>query len=300
MDVVTVGSINYIVAAICALPGFVQSNPSAAASHAIWTGSLMGACYFVAFFFLLYAVSWVGASNSAAVSRISLVIPIGAGIWLWGETPDWIQLLGIGIAFVSLFLIGHKGSRRTGTAAHSGGKSDDIQTLSGEQLKPLPETQPSTCQSTVSQLLIFAVLAIFFLICGASRLTQQACQQLSDGVSDYPTFLQSAFAVAAIPSICVLIFRRRKISPLEVGVGVALGISNILQSHYILRSLDLFEGFLVFTVTSTGGLMLTTAVAVLYFKEKLNAQSAIGIGLACISILFLQIPFADLLQRVAS
>ena len=106
MDIVTVGSLNYIAAAICAVPGFVSSEASPAVAHAVWTGAAMGGCYFVAFFFLIYAVRWVGASNSAAVSRVSLVIPVCAGIGLWGELPDFFQAIGIATAFVSLLMIG--------------------------------------------------------------------------------------------------------------------------------------------------------------------------------------------------
>ncbi|MEC9094340.1 MAG: EamA family transporter, partial [Planctomycetota bacterium] len=112
MDIVTVGSINYIAAAFCAVPGCVRSEFSPLAIHAIWTGATMGVCYFIAFFFLIFAVRWVGASNSAAVSRVSLVIPVCAGIGLWGEVPDFFQVLGIVTAFASLFLIGRSRTRR--------------------------------------------------------------------------------------------------------------------------------------------------------------------------------------------
>ena len=270
MDVVTVGCINYIAAAICALPGFFSSTPSPQLTSAIWTGGSMGTCYFVAFFFLIYAIHWVGASNSAAVSRVSLVIPICAGIWLWGESPNFFEIIGIGFAFSALLLIG-----RTPAKSAYGNKQNE--------------------KKVVPPWLIYLVLGIFFLICGASRMLQQTCKQLCDGIADYPAFLLSAFIMAAIPSLIVLIWRKRKISSGEAIVGILLGMTNILQSHYILRSLDAFDGFLVFTITSTGGLVFTTAVAVFYFKEKLNWQSAVGIGLASASIVFLQVPFAELL-----
>ena len=51
MDTVTVGAVNYLAAAICALPGFLNSTPSEQVVHACWTGAAMGGCYFSAFFF---------------------------------------------------------------------------------------------------------------------------------------------------------------------------------------------------------------------------------------------------------
>lgn len=274
LQIVTVGCINYIAAALCAVPGFLDSEPSERMGHAIWTGGLMGTGYFVAFFFLIHAVNWVGASNSAAVSRVSLVIPICAGVWLWGESPDWFEISGIGLAFVSLSLIG----RLPPQSIHR---------------KSLEEKRD------VARWLVMLVLGIFFLICGLTRLMQQSCQQLCNGVADYPTFLLAAFCCAAIPSIVVLVYRRQPIQWQELIVGILLGATNILQSHYILRSLDVFDGFLVFTVTSTGGLVFTTAIAVFYFKEKLNWQSGLGIGLASLAIVLLQLPVRDLLASSA-
>lgn len=281
LDVVTVGSVNYIAAALCAIPAFLSSTPSPQIQDAIWTGGTMGTCYFVAFFFLIYAVHWVGASNSAAVSRVSLVIPICLGIWLWNESPDLFQVVGIGLAFGSLFLIGRTSS-----------KSIHAKALA-------PHTAPTADGKSVpvEPWKVISVLGIFFLICGASRVMQQTCKQLCDGVADYPAFLLAAFICAAVPSVVVLVWRRKSISTNELIVGFLLGVTNILQSHYILRSLDLFDGFLVFTITSTGGLVTTTAVAVFYFKEKLNRQSVVGIGLAAFSIIFLQVPIAALLSN---
>jgi len=266
MDIVTVGSINYIAAAFCAVPGCVCSEFSPLAIHAIWTGATMGVCYFIAFFFLIFAVRWIGASNSAAVSRVSLVIPVCAGIGLWGEVPDFFQVLGIVTAFASLFLIGRS------------------------RTDPNPEIPGNTNENPAAQRWVLWVLGAFFLVCGTARLAQQACQQLCEGATDYPAFLLAAFCFAAVPSFAVLLWRYRGISRGELWVGVILGLTNILQSHYILRSLDLYDGFLVFTVTNTGGLIFTTGIAVFGFKERINRQSLVGIGLASLSIIFLQAP----------
>ena len=282
-DVVTVGAINYIVAAIWGFRAYRESSPSDQVLYAIWSGSALGTCYFVAFFFLIYAVHWVGASNSAAVSRLSLVIPVAAGILLWGEHLNGYQSMGIVVAFVSLFLVGHS-SRRTQTSEpkNDQGKSQN------EMTALLPTKNAPSDQGP--WWLIWFVLLTFFVICGCSRLTQQACNQMCHSAKDYPTFLFAAFVAAGIPSLCVLIFRRNPISRWELVAGVLLGLSNIFQSHYILQSLDAFPGnsAFVFTVTSTGGLVLTTGVAVLLMKERINWQSGIGIALASASIFLLR------------
>ncbi len=282
-DVVTVGAINYIVAAFWGFRAYWESSPSDQVFYAIWSGFALGTCYFVAFFFLIYAVHWVGASNSAAVSRLSLVIPVAAGIFLWGEHLNGYQSLGIVIAFVALFLVGHS-SHRTKI-----GQTKNDHRKSQNEIAALPPTK-HTSSDHGPWWLIWFVLLTFFVICGCSRLTQQTCNQMCDTEKDYPTFLFAAFVAAGIPSLCVLIFRRNPISQGELFAGVLLGLSNIFQSHYILRSLDAFPGnsAFVFTVTSTGGLVLTTGVAVLLMKERINWQSGIGIALASASIFLLR------------
>ena len=203
------GAINYIVAAIWGFRAYRESSPSDQVLYAIWSGSALGTCYFVAFFFLIYAVHWVGASNSAAVSRLSLVIPVAAGILLWGEHLNGYQSMGIVVAFVSLFLVGHS-SRRTQTSEpkNDQGKSQN------EMTALLPTKNAPSDQGP--WWLIWFVLLTFFVICGCSRLTQQACNQMCDSAKDYPTFLFAAFVAAGIPSLCVLIFRRNPISRWEL------------------------------------------------------------------------------------
>ncbi|MDB4724395.1 MAG: EamA family transporter [Pirellulaceae bacterium] len=265
-DVVTVGCINYVAAAFCALPGYWYSEPSAASIHANWTGATMGGCYFVAFFFLIYAVRWVGASNTAAVSRLALVIPIAVGILYWGEQAGVFQLIGIGVAMASLFMVGMSAQQQERVA----------QVASPD----LPRVGP---------LMKIMVLGCFFLICGVTRVAQQTCKMLSDGAVDYPSFLFFAFVVASIPSIVILVVRRQKLSCWEVVIGSVLGATNILQSHFILLSLDYYKSVVVFPITSAGGLVFTALAAVFLLHEKLNFASTMGVILAAISICLLQI-----------
>ena len=58
-DVVTVGAINYIVAALAILPVFLATNPAPVAPVALMTGGAMGTTYFIAFFFVIYAIRTV-------------------------------------------------------------------------------------------------------------------------------------------------------------------------------------------------------------------------------------------------
>jgi multidrug transporter EmrE-like cation transporter len=66
-----------------------------------------------------------------------------------------------------------------------------------------------------------------------------------------------------------------------------MGGANFLQTHFILKSLNYFEGFVVFPVTSAGGLVLTTLVATGMLGERLTGKSKFGIVLASLALVLL-------------
>ena len=87
--------------------------------------------------------------------------------------------------------------------------------------------------------------------------------------------------------MAVLIARRRRITLAEFGFGFAMGTSNILQTHFILKSLHFLAGFVVFPVSSAGGLLLTAIVATSLLGERLNRKTCWGVGVAVVALVLL-------------
>ena len=252
-DIVMVGAINYIVAAVWILPGFLSNEVASISTSAVLTGITMGSCYFVAFFFVIHAVKWVGAAGATAIGVLSILFPITCGVFLWNAQPNMYQVVGIVLALLALSLIG--------------GKQTD------EEARARPWFTP-------------IVLISFFLVAGVSRLAQEAFKHISQP-DQRPTFLFAAFFVATVPSIALLVFRRSRFLPLEIIFGVVMGSANILQTHFILKSLQYFAGFVVFPITSAGALILTTVVATRMLGERLNRQTYLGIAIAILALVLL-------------
>ena len=255
-DVITIGAINYIVAAIAILPVFLNSNPMPVSSGALWTGGSMGAIYFVAFFFAIYCIEKTGASSATVVGALSILLPITFAAIVWKERPDLIQTIGIILALLSLSLIGAQTSH------------------------------PNESANTTPKWIVPTMLLIFFLLCGCSRLSQEAFKHVSQP-DHRPAFILSAFAIAAIPSLAVLLYFRRMPSRMEFVIGILMGLSNIFQTHFILKSLEYFEGFIVFPVTSAGCIVLTALIAVCFLGETLNKRTYLGIAISVIALFLL-------------
>jgi len=275
-DIITVGALNYIVAMMVLAPEFVQIRSESVTSGAMWTGAIMGVCYFVCYFFVIYAIKYIGASSATVVAVLSILLPITCGVFIWGEQPNMFQVIGILLALMSLMLIGGNSKKQRSQLPLSKNSLPERLNGAGEleqKAAPAPWIMP-------------VVLLVFFLLAGTARLAQEAFKHVTTPEAR-PTFLFAAFVVSAIPSVALLAVRRRKISGLECVFGVLMGLANALQTHFILESLNRFDGFVVFPVTSAGGLILTTLVATRLLGENLNLRTYIGISIACIALVLL-------------
>ena len=258
-DNTTVGMINYIVAMLAISPQLFPWSNDAWTAAAVTTGAANGFAYFVAFFYCVYAIRYIGVANATVVGSLSMLAPIFAGVVIWSENPNLFQVVGIMLAIFALTMIGRKGD-----AINQG------------KVVAKPWFTP------------WVVIA-FFALCALSRLAQESFKHLSDdSASELPVYLFSAFAVAAIPSAIVLVFRRKKVTLGEAILGIALGLANIAQIHFLLKALTIFDGFIVFPLVSAGALVLTTLIATFFMGERLGRLSYIGIGTACLAMILLK------------
>ena len=265
-DIITAGAINYIVAALIIAPWFVIDGQQTGNRAAIIAGGSMGLMYFINFFFVIWCVRVVGASSTTVVGVLSMLMPIIYAAITWDSQPHWLQGIGIALAFVSLILIGLKPDRQVA----------DVKNKKADKSK-----EPFSWKAPL-------ILGGFFLLCGLSRIAQESFKYASVE-SQKPTFLLAAFVAAGIPSIILLLWRRRKIMPMEAFVGVAMGLANGSQTWFTLKSLDAMAGFIFFPVSSAGGIIFTMFVAVLWMQEKISRRALIGIGIAVVALVMMNL-----------
>lgn len=265
-DIVVVGAINYITAALLIFPVYMsQWAPLPTQARGSWlvefsreqqaaigSGVALGVCYFTAYFFVIRAVRWVGASSTAVVGVLSILLPISIGIFIWKEVPQQSQWLGMVLALVALLLIGWK------------------------------RDQSHTTRPWFTPWILFG----FFCLAGMSRLAQEIFKHTSQ-VEWRPMFLWFAFLTASLPSLWLLSRQQRWPTRSEWCLGMFLGLSNILQTLFILQALQSYPGFVVFPISSAGGLVTTSLVAMGWLHERPDRMTLVGMGLAVVAILFL-------------
>jgi drug/metabolite transporter (DMT)-like permease len=271
-DIITAGAINYIVAAMIIAPWFFLDGQQTGNRAAIVAGGSMGLMYFINFFFVTWCVRVVGVSSTTVVGVLSLLMPIIYAAIVWGSQPHWLQTIGIALAFVSLILIGLKPDRQ---ATALDGKATSLE--KGAKVEPKGKTVSWKAP---------LILGCFFLLCGFSRIAQESFKYESVA-SQKPTFLLAAFVASGIPSIVLLLWRRKRILPMEAAIGIAMGVANGSQTWFTLKSLDAMAGYIFFPVSSAGGIIFTMFVAVLWMQEKISRRALIGIGVAVVALVMM-------------
>ena len=76
---------------------------------------------------------------------------------------------------------------------------------------------------------------------------------------------------------------------MELLAGVIVGVPNYYSSYLLLRALQQLPAFLVYTLFSTGTILLVMLFSLIFFKERLNKRQLFGIVLIFGALILLNI-----------
>ncbi|WP_428740304.1 EamA family transporter [Tenacibaculum sp.] len=196
-----------------------------------------------------------GLSVASVAGKMSVVIPVVIGIFLYNESIGFVKVIGIMLALIAVYL--------------SSAKSD---------------TSPVKFKNLLFPLLLF-------LGSGSIDTLLKYVETTYVSAESVPFFLATIFGCAFIFGsffvIIQLLDQKFKFHWKSIVGGIALGIPNYYSMEFLLKALQTkgLESSTVFTINNVSVVILTTVCALLFFKEKLIKKNWIGIGLAIISIL---------------
>lgn len=247
--------VNYITAAVISI--ILLDHPvSALTSAGDWVILIsfgLGAIFITNF--ALYSISLhrIGMGISIAAMRLSLIIPIGLSLFIYGERITSAQYLGIGLVFVAFYLMLPK--RSTGSIRNSG----DI-------LYPI-------------------LLLLMSGIADASLKVYET--EFSSALHGYG-FLGLIFLSAFLLGMVALIWKRQfSFTFSEILYGIFIGIANLYSSFFLISALKELPGSVVFPVVNISIVLIGSVIGYLYWKDKISPKQLTGLILALISILLL-------------
>ncbi len=222
-----------------------------------WFLGAMGLGFlFIAIFNIMAIVSQrYGVSVASVATKMSLVLPVIFGIFVYHESSGFLKLFGILLALAAVFFVSAK-----------------------------PKTNIRLKNNLLMPFLVFLGSGVI----DTSIKYLETYHVEDDGI---PIFSATIFGCAAIIGLFILIFKKLKgnlkNSPLSLLGGFLLGIINYASIYYLLKALnhESLESSTIFTINNVAIVMLSGITGLILFKEKLTFKNWMGIGLAILSIL---------------
>jgi drug/metabolite transporter (DMT)-like permease len=250
-NVMLVALVNYLVASpICFLLSYSQGNLQLSGDTLFW-GSIQGVCFIGTYYLLCTSMSVSGMAIATAILRLSVIIPVLASIFAWGEVPTTFQVIGIVACVISLPLIGQR-------------QSGDKQPITGRSLY---------------------LMALLFVGMGIANTSSKAFVEAQ--VPDVQTtYIGVLFGVAALGGLlCFLspVWRENRTGAWD---GVKLGLVNVVSIVSYLVALEELAGVVVFPIQAAAGLVLNTLFAVWVWHERFSTRTMVGMGIAMLGLIF--------------
>lgn len=219
-----------------------------------YTALIVGVTLIVAFNLFALSAQYAGVAITAISSRMSVIIPVLLGFLVIGDTAGIYKIIGIAIGLAAFYLTF---------------KKDKKIRVKG----------------------IYAFLPVFlFLAVGANDSLMKVAEHYFI-IDDFVIFLATAFGVALIIGIIVLIvtfYRTNEMFAFKnVVAGIILGLLNWYSTLYFLKGLDIFQVSFFVPVYNVGVVVLSALTGYIVFKEKLSRYNWIGIALAIIAIILI-------------
>ncbi|MDP2540624.1 hypothetical protein CSC81_03575 [Tenacibaculum discolor] len=196
-----------------------------------------------------------GLSVASVAGKMSVVIPVVIGIFLYNESIGLVKVVGIILALIAVYL--------------SSAKSD---------------TSPVQFKNLLFPLLLFLGSGSIDTLLKYTETTYVPKEAV-------PMFLSTIFGCALLFGffflMAQLLSKKGSFEWKTVLGGIVLGVPNYYSMEFLLKALQTkgLESSTVFTINNVSIVILTTVFALTFFKEKLVKKNWIGIGLAIISIL---------------
>jgi len=254
--------VNYFVCVLIALPFALEYSVAEYSTSWLPLGFLLGTFFISLFFLIGVTTQKMGASVTTVAMKLAYVIPVALAFNSYGEKVTTLKLLGITLTILAVIFTSFKKEKA----------------------------------STKIDYKLLAFPLIIFIGSGiADSIVQNvSIKHFSNGGFEMFNLVlfTTAFTVGFIVAIITNLKNNKNyFTRNTIIAGVLLGIPNYFSIYFLFQALNVknWEDSFVFPVNNIGIVIMSTVLAVIIFKEKLNKFNLIGLALAIISILVLNL-----------
>ncbi len=221
-----------------------------------WFGLSFITGFWFIFTYLLMAASTQrsGVTVTSLSSKISVVLPILAGVIFFSESLNLVATIGIVLALVALVLV-------------VGGKKDS---------------------GNVNKNWLLPVLIFFGT--GTGDILMKITEQQHTG-GDMGFMIAFIYFVALVFGIIIVVFdiiRGKSKWQWKNSIGgIMLGVINYFSTYCVYNAMRYFDNVVLFPIYNIGVVSLTAVIGWLAFKEKLTWKNYLGLAIAIIAVILI-------------
>ncbi len=216
---------------------------------------VIGCIFIMTFQIFAYSSQTAGVAITAISSKISVVIPVFIGAFLYAnESLSLMKVLGLVFAIISFLLV-----------------------------------FSNNANMKINPRFIFLPI-ILFLANGLNDSMMTFAQRKFAGFNTM-LFVSCIFFFSLVIGIIWLVVNylvlKQKLQLKSVLAGILLGILNFLSTYYFFKGVETIESAIFFPVLNTGIVSLSALIGYFVFKEQLNKINWLGIVIALGTIVFI-------------
>lgn len=225
--------------------------PQLVAEPWFWISILTGFWFIFTYLLMTASTQRSGVTVTSLSSKISVVLPILAGVIFFSEPLSYMTAIGIVLALVALFLV-------------VGGKKD-----SGD----------------VNKNWLLPILIFFGTGTGdiLMKITEQ--QHTGGDMGFMIAFIYFVALVFGIIIVVIDIIRGKSKWQWKNAIGgIMLGVINYFSTYCVYNAMRYFTNVVLFPIYNIGVVSLTAVIGWLAFKEKLTWKNYLGLVIAIIAV----------------
>lgn len=270
--------INYAVACIVGLIFYEGAIDLQEIIHSdwFWGAVILGFLFIGIFNVMALTAQRNGLSVASVASKMSVVIPVIFGIYVYHESAGLQKIIGIILALIAVYLTSVRSKTKENLAK---GLGLPIILFFGSGIIDTSIKYIETTYLPDNGIPVFSAVVFFCAFIIGLGLVSFKVVNSSQNSSKNPSKPKVVNTQTELSEKQLFNFK-------TLLGGASLGVVNYMSIYYVLRALDheRLESSTIFTVNNVAIVMLTTLLGLFVFKEYISKINWLGIGLAVISI----------------
>ncbi|MCR5320320.1 MAG: DMT family transporter [Lachnospiraceae bacterium] len=240
----------------------------------IGTALVLGICsgilYLLGFVLLQYNIRKNGVVLSSTFMRLGVLVPTAMAVLVFHEKPNVTQLLGFLVALAAILVMNLK---------------------MGESKELLEKTADVVEAPTEKKKVPGIVWLIILLLTGGFTDSLANVYDKAGNPDLKNQYLLFIFFVAFVCSVigALLQVKKQKTNYMDFVWGFLIGIPNYYSARFLLLSLGKLPAILVYPAFNVATILVVTLVGVIGFKEKLEKNKVIALGMILLALVLLNI-----------